>query len=87
MPDIRLPRQFHAISLLDGDFSTPETTVRRGLRHLTTEHPLLKNRLFTQDHELQNFVSVFLNGEMVHDLDAHVAENAKIQVIMSLAGG
>ena len=60
------------------------------LANLTEQHPDLKKHLFNDDGELRPFVNLFLNDEDVRYLDGvdtPLAENDRLQIIPSIAGG
>ena len=66
-------------------------TVGEALNQLTTQHPQLKNHLYTADGKLRSFVNVYLNDDDIRDLPEHdnsaLRDGDEISIIPSIAGG
>lgn len=66
-------------------------TVAAALDSLTSEHPALRNHLFTPEGKLRSFVNIYLNDEDVRYLPAREATEVgagdTLSIIPSIAGG
>jgi molybdopterin converting factor small subunit len=66
-------------------------TVSAALNSLTSEHPALRNHLFTAEGKLRSFVNLYLNDEDVRYLPAkeatEVTASDTLSIIPSIAGG
>jgi molybdopterin converting factor small subunit len=48
---------------------------------------MLKTTIFNAAGALQTFVSVFVDGEFIEDLQAETRSGAEIQIVVAVAGG
>ena len=77
----------------NGQDSVPVTaaTVAAALEALVTEHPGLRNNLFSADGKLRSFVNVYLNDEDVRYLnlkeESPTSPSDELTIIPSIAGG
>ena len=77
----------------NGQDSVPVTagTVSAALEALVTEHPGLRNNLFSADGKLRSFVNVYLNDEDVRYLslkeESPTSPSDELTIIPSIAGG
>ena len=66
-------------------------TVAAGLEHLVTEHPAMRQHLFTAEGKLRSFVNLYFNDDDIRYLPAKeetVAGDAdELTIIPSIAGG
>lgn len=66
-------------------------TVATALDSLTSEHPALRNHLFTPEGKLRAFVNLYLNDEDVRYLPdkeaTEVTASDTLSIIPSIAGG
>ena len=66
-------------------------TVAAALDSLTSEHPALRNHLFTPEGKIRAFVNLYLNDEDVRYLPAkentEVNASDTLSIIPSIAGG
>lgn len=66
-------------------------TVATALDSLTSDHPALRNHLFTPEGKLRSFVNLYLNDEDVRYLPAkeatEVGASDTLSIIPSIAGG
>jgi molybdopterin converting factor small subunit len=89
MPVVRIPTPLRPHA---GDKDSVEAeggTVGEVLRHVVTEHPALRERLFDGE-ELRRFVNVYVNNEDIRyleELDTAVAPGDEVSIIPAIAGG
>jgi molybdopterin converting factor small subunit len=65
-------------------------SIAEALSSLVSQHPDLRRHLFTDDHKLRSFVSVYLNDEDVRYLQKEataVKDGDSISIVPSIAGG
>ena len=66
-------------------------TVNTGLEQLVTDHPALRQHLFTQDGKLRSFVNLYLNDDDIRYLPAKEetasTDADELTIIPSIAGG
>lgn len=87
MIKIFLPRQLINYTTLEGEFESQATTVQSALDELVNTFPFLNIILFNSDRTLRNFISVFLNDHVLHDLNITAPPNSCIHIIAAVAGG
>lgn len=67
------------------------STIAEALATLTSEHPDLRNHLFTPEGKVRAFVNLYLNDEDVRYLPAKegtpVTASDSLSIIPSIAGG
>ena len=64
--------------------------VEQAVDTLATEHPALRQHLFTDEGALRTFVNLFLNGEDIRYLQGlatPLQAGDKLRIIPSIAGG
>lgn len=87
MVKISIPRQLMSLTNLNSDFETNADTIRAALDNLVLTYPMLKTQIFNSNKNIRNFVNIFLDEQMVENIDAIIPKKSKIQVIVAVAGG
>lgn len=87
MLKIILPRQLMNYTDITGEYESNATNVQSALDELTNAYPFLKLHIFNSDRTLRNFVNIFVNEQMAEDLRETVPPNARVQIIVAVAGG
>jgi molybdopterin converting factor small subunit len=90
MPSIRIPTPLR--SYVNGQSEVPVQgqSVAQALDSLTAQHPSLRPHLFNDSGELRAFVNLFLREENIKELqglETPLAENDRLMLIPSIAGG
>jgi molybdopterin converting factor small subunit len=90
MPSIRIPTPLR--SYVNGQSEVPVQgqSVAQALDSLTAQHPSLRPHLFNDAGELRAFVNLFLREENIKELqglETPLAENDRLMLIPSIAGG
>lgn len=65
-------------------------TVGEVIEQLVSQHPALREQLFTPDGQLNRFVNVYLNGQDVRylrELETPVGERDTLILLPAMAGG
>lgn len=89
MATLSLPRQLLALTQL----TSPQLdlhgvgTVEEAMRTLSEHHPMLKSLLYTKSGGLQQFVNVFVDGELAEDLAMALQDDSRLQIVVAVAGG
>ncbi|TVU78464.1 MoaD/ThiS family protein [Vibrio tasmaniensis] len=87
MAEIMIPNQFKQYSSLNSIFVTDSNTVYNALKDLTSTHPLLKYNIFDSEYNVKGFVNIFVDDEMVEDLNMPIDSSSCIKIILAVAGG
>lgn len=87
MVKVRLPRQLMNYTDLCDDFECHATTIKLALDELIESYPFLRSQIYNVDRTLRHFVNVFVNEQMVENLEANISPHSRIQIIVAVAGG
>ena len=65
------------------------STLGECLSGLVTQFPEIRERIFTEDSKLHNYVSIYLDGEFVYEdeLEKRVKDGDEFHVFYILGGG
>ena len=90
MPKVKIPTALRQYTGGNTEVEVGGTTTGEALGNLASEHPDLKQHLYTGDGKLRSFVNVYKGDEDIRYLegqDTEVAEGDEISIIPSIAGG
>ena len=90
MPVLRIPTPLRAYTGGQSEVPVSGGTVSDALADLTARHPAIKPHILKEDGELRAFVNLFKGEENVNDLQGlqtPLAENDRLRIIPSIAGG
>jgi len=90
MPTIRIPTPLRPYTTGQAEVTVTGATVSTALSDLITQHPTLKQHLYTDAGELRAFVNVFLNDEDIRHLkggDTPLQDKDRLMIVPSIAGG
>jgi molybdopterin converting factor small subunit len=90
MPKVKIPTPLRQYTGGNTEVEVGGTTTGEALGNLASEHPDLKQHLYTGDGKLRSFVNVYKGDEDIRYLegqDTEVAEGDEISIIPSIAGG
>ncbi len=90
MPVLKIPTPLRSYANGQSEVNVSGSTVAAAVSDLTTQFPALKPHLFKEDGELRAFVNVFKGEDNINDLQGlqtPVAENERLMIIPSIAGG
>ena len=90
MPLLRIPTPLRPYTGGQSEVQVQGDTVGSALESLTTEHPELRQHIFTEDGQLRAFVNLFVNDEDVRHLDGPatpITEDDRLMILPSIAGG
>jgi sulfur-carrier protein len=87
MAEIIIPNQFKQCSTSDSVFITNANTVSSALEDLTAIHPMLRTYIFDSEKRIKGFVNIFMDDEMIEDLNTPILKSTRIQIILAVAGG
>jgi len=90
MPTLRIPTPLRPYTAGACELAVEGLTVAEVLTDLTTQHPDLRQHLFTEEGELRAFVNLFVNDEDVRFLDGAetpLQEDDRLMILPSIAGG
>ena len=90
MPNVRIPTPLRQYVGGNAEVSVQGGTAGDALGDLVSQHPDLKQHLYTGDGKLRSFVNVYKGDEDIRYLDGQdteVAENDELSIIPSIAGG
>ncbi len=85
--EVTIPAMLATLVGEERTFQVDGETVRDVLHELCVRHPELRVHLFDEIGALRPHVSVFHDDRTVHDLDASVADGARIVVLQAVSGG
>jgi molybdopterin converting factor small subunit len=89
MPSIKIPTPLRVYTGNQAQVQVQGATIGAALDDLTTQYPELRPHLF-REHELRNFVNVYVGDEDIRflsGLDTEIAEDDALRIIPSIAGG
>ena len=90
MPKVKIPTPLRQYTSGNSEVEVGGATAGEALGNLASEHPSLKQHLYTGDGKLRSFVNVYKGDEDIRYLegqDTEVAEGDEISIIPSIAGG
>jgi molybdopterin converting factor small subunit len=90
MAVLRIPTPLRAYTGGLSEISVAGPTVSAALADLASRHPAIRPHIFTESGELRPFVNLFKGEENVSDLQGlqtPLAENDRLRIIPSIAGG
>lgn len=90
MATIRIPTPLRSYTNGQAEIPVAGESVGAVLSDLTTQHPTLKQHLYTEAGELRAFVNIFLNDEDIRHINGAttpVKDNDRLMIVPSIAGG
>ncbi len=90
MATVKIPAPLRRFTHHQNDIPIDGVNVREVLKNLRQQFPVLEKHLFTEDQQLRNFVTLFLNNEDIRSLqglDTPVKEGDEISIVPAIAGG
>ena len=90
MPKVKIPTPLRQYTGGNTEVEVGGTTTGEALGNLASEHPDLKQHLYTGDGKLRSFVNVYKGDEDIRYLEGQeteVADGDEISIIPSIAGG
>ena len=90
MPKVKIPTPLRQYTGGNTEVEVGGTTTGEALGNLASEHPDLKQHLYTGDGKLRSFVNVYKGDEDIRYLegqDTEVTDGDEISIIPSIAGG
>ena len=88
---IHIPTPLRAYTGGHETISATGSTVSAALEHLVTEHPAMRQHLFTAEGKLRSFVNLYLNDDDIRYLPAKeettASDTDELTIIPSIAGG
>ena len=90
MPKVKIPTPLRQYTGGNTEVEVVGATVGEALGNLASEHPDLRQHLYTGDGKLRSFVNVYKGDEDIRYLegqDTDVADGDEISIIPSIAGG
>ncbi len=90
MPTLRIPTPLRPYAGGQSEVEVQGGTVAEALNELTSQHPSLRQHLYSEDGELRAFVNLFVNDEDIRYLQGaqtRIEENDKLMILPSIAGG
>lgn len=91
MAIIKIPPSLQSYTDRERILSISGRTIREVLTNLMLLYPSLKKQIVDNDNNFRSFLSIYLEGENIKNLnngiDTPIKEEAKILFIASMAGG
>ncbi|WP_218161350.1 MoaD/ThiS family protein [Paraburkholderia megapolitana] len=87
MIQISLPSQLKSLVPPSANLVLDGTTLRAALRQLVERFPLLNEQIFDERGAIREFLNIFVEGEVVEDMNTPLRPGADVQLIMAVAGG
>jgi molybdopterin converting factor small subunit len=90
MPKVKIPTPLRQYTAGSPEVKVGGATAGEALGNLVTEHPDLRQHLYTGNGKLRSFVNVYKGDEDIRYLDGQdteVAESDELSIIPSIAGG
>jgi molybdopterin converting factor small subunit len=90
MPKVKIPTPLRQYTAGSREVEVGGATAGEALVNLTSEHPDLRQHLYTGDGKLRSFVNVYKGDEDIRYLDGQdteVAHGDELSIIPSIAGG
>ena len=90
MPKVKIPTPLRQYTGGNTEVEVGGTTAGEALGNLASEHPDLKQHLYTGDGKLRSFGNVYKGDEDIRYLEGQeteVADGDEISIIPSIAGG
>jgi molybdopterin converting factor small subunit len=90
MPKVKIPTPLRQYTGGNTEVEVGGATAGEALGNLASEHPDLKQHLYTGDGKLRSFVNVYKGDEDIRYLegqDTEVTDGDEISIIPSIAGG
>jgi molybdopterin converting factor small subunit len=90
MPKVKIPAPLRQYTGGSSEVDVGGATAGEALGNLASEHPDLKQHLYTGDGTLRSFINVYKGEEDIRYLegqDTEVADGDEISIIPSIAGG
>lgn len=90
MANIKLPANLRALADGEREIMAQGENLRAVLEELTQRFPDVRERLFNADGEVLSYVSIFVDGNSVRELqelDTKVEPASEVLIVTALAGG
>ncbi|HJQ28878.1 MAG TPA: ubiquitin-like small modifier protein 1 [Rubrobacter sp.] len=90
MPKVKIPTPLRQYTGGSNEVEVGGATAGEALGNLASEHPDLRQHLYTGDGQLRSFVNVYKGDEDIRYLDGQdteVADSDELSIIPSIAGG
>ena len=90
MAVLRIPTPLRSYTGGQSEVTVSGLTVSAALAELTARHPAIKPHILKEDGELRPFVNLFRGEDNVNNLQGlqtPLAENDRLRIIPSIAGG
>src|SRR5918993_3368841 len=90
MPTVKIPSPLRQYTGGNPEVDVDGATAGEALGNLASEHPELRQHLYTGDGKLRSFVNVYKGDEDIRYLDGQdtqIAESDELSIIPSIAGG
>jgi molybdopterin converting factor small subunit len=88
--DLRIPTPLRAYTDRQSSVRLSGSTVDEAMTDLITQHPDLRQHLFSEDGTLRSYVNLYLNAEDIRHLDGAqtpLSPGDKLSLIPAVAGG
>jgi len=90
MPKVKIPTPLRQYTAGSSEVEVGGATAGEALGNLASEHPDLRQHLYTGDGKLRSFVNVYKGDEDIRYLegqDTEVVDGDELSIIPSIAGG
>jgi adenylyltransferase/sulfurtransferase len=88
MPKVKIPTPLRQYTSGNAEVEVGGDTAGDALNNLTTEHPDLRQHLYTGDGKLRSFVNVYKGDIRYLDgPDTQLSDGDELSIIPSIAGG
>ena len=87
---VHIPTPLRSYTSGNATVTVKADTVGEALDQLTTQHPDLKQHLYSEDGTLRSFVNIFRGDENIRDLDQEdtaLREQDDLSIVPAVAGG
>ena len=90
MTNLRIPTPLRTYTGGNNQVEIKGSTVAEAMDDLVRQYPDMKQHIFSEDGQLRPFINLFLGDDNIRDLqgmDTPIAENQRLLLIPSIAGG
>jgi len=82
---IQLPKPIQQLIGITAPVKAQGKTIKEAIAYLISQYPKLRDELFQADGEtLKSAIAVFLNGEIINDLNSPLNKNDVIRIVFAV---
>ncbi len=84
---VSIPSQLRSYTGGKAQVTASGTTVAEALEHLNASFPGMRFRMIDEQDRIRQHIRIFVNQELIRDLNHPLSERDEIQILCAISGG